>query len=172
MSASIARAIHNRGGAVHELIEARDEKRLLRYQKHLARQDLLSWMNSGSCHFPKPAPRCCLRFQPALRTDFDAGDHQSFLCRMDWGPGIGAAHRSAAGSPDPPCAHPENERGQLPAQQWPEEERSGHPLTTIPRPYRQYLKAAFGNWTAAAGCSLWLSPLTTCRMRNLQAGAA
>ena len=26
---------------VHELIEARDEKRLLRYQKHLARQDLL-----------------------------------------------------------------------------------------------------------------------------------
>ena len=37
--------------AVHELIEARDEKRLLRFQKQLAKYKLLSSMSSASCRF-------------------------------------------------------------------------------------------------------------------------
>jgi DNA replication protein DnaC len=41
MPAGFSCAVHDRRGAVHELIEARDEKRLLRYQKNLGRQELL-----------------------------------------------------------------------------------------------------------------------------------
>jgi len=41
LSAGISCAFHTAAALVHELIEARDEKRLLRYQKHLARQELL-----------------------------------------------------------------------------------------------------------------------------------
>jgi DNA replication protein DnaC len=41
LSAGISCAFHHPAALVHELIEARDEKRLLRYQKHLARQELL-----------------------------------------------------------------------------------------------------------------------------------
>ena len=62
---------------VHELIEARDEKRLLRFQKQLAKYKLLrcsregnrypeeitpdSSMSSASCRLAKPGPSCCSR---------------------------------------------------------------------------------------------------------------
>src|SRR5260370_301420 len=49
--------------------------------------------------------------QPASRTDFDAGDKQLALCRVDRGPGLGAVDRGAAGSAYSPCPYPGNEWG-------------------------------------------------------------
>ena len=42
---------------VHELLEARDEKRLLRFQRQLAG----SSMNSAMCRCHRPGPSCCSR---------------------------------------------------------------------------------------------------------------
>ncbi len=44
---------------VSELIEARDEKHLLRFQKQLAAYDLLIVDELGFVPFPRPAPNCC-----------------------------------------------------------------------------------------------------------------
>ena len=41
MSARLSNTLHNSGALVNELLEARDERRLLRCQKQLAKQDLL-----------------------------------------------------------------------------------------------------------------------------------
>ena len=46
---------------VHELIEARDDKQLLRFQKKLATYKLLIVDESASCRCPRPAPSCCSR---------------------------------------------------------------------------------------------------------------
>ena len=46
---------------VHELIEARDEKRLLRFQKQLAKYKLLIIDELGFVPLSKPGPSCCSR---------------------------------------------------------------------------------------------------------------
>ena len=46
---------------VSELIEARDEKKLLRFQKQIASYELSSSMNSASCRSPRPVPSCSSR---------------------------------------------------------------------------------------------------------------
>ena len=46
---------------VHELIEARDEKRLLRLQRQLAGHKLLIVDELGYCRCRRPAPSCCSR---------------------------------------------------------------------------------------------------------------
>ena len=46
---------------VHELMEARDEKRLLRFQKQLAKYSLLVIDELGFVPLSKPAPNCCSR---------------------------------------------------------------------------------------------------------------
>lgn len=54
---------------VHELTEARDEKRLLRYQKNLARQELLIVTSWALCRCPKRVPRCCSRFSASATNE-------------------------------------------------------------------------------------------------------
>ena len=104
------------------LMEARDERRLL---------------NPAAAAFPsQPADhrRAGLRppvlhrrgtalrgLQPALRTRLHPGDHQSPFRRVDRGVRLGAPHRRAAGPSHPPCAHPGDERRQLPSQAQPGE---------------------------------------------------
>ena len=46
---------------VHELIEARDERKLLRFQKQITNYELLSSTNSASCRCRRPEPSCSLR---------------------------------------------------------------------------------------------------------------
>ena len=46
---------------VHELMEARDEKRLLRFQKQLAKYSLLVIDEPALFRSVKPAPNCCSR---------------------------------------------------------------------------------------------------------------
>ena len=86
---------------VHELMEARDEKRLLRFQKHLAVLSCGLWMNSGSCRSRKPAPRCSSRSSVSA---MNARPRWSpAICRLmngprSWAPSGSLAHYSI-GSP-------------------------------------------------------------------------
>ena len=115
---------------VHELIEARDEKRLLRFQKNLARQELLIVDELGFVPLSKTGAEMLFEvFSQRYERIIDAGDQQSAVCRMDRGAGIGAADRRAAGPPDAPCSHPGDERGQLSAEEQQEEERPGSAIT-------------------------------------------
>jgi DNA replication protein DnaC len=51
---------------VNELLEARDEKRLLRVQKQLATSKICwSWTRSATCRCPRPVPSCCSRSSPS-----------------------------------------------------------------------------------------------------------
>ena len=60
---------------VHELMEARDEKRLLRLQKQLAVSPSAS-TNSASCRSRRPRRAAVRSLQPALRAGLDPGDLQ------------------------------------------------------------------------------------------------
>ncbi len=114
---------------VHELIEARDEKRLLRYQKNLARQELLIVDELGFVPLSKTGAEMLFEvFSQRYERSFHAGDQQPAVCRVDRGAGLGAADRRPAGPADPPCSHPGNERRQLPAQKQQEEERPRHAI--------------------------------------------
>ena len=46
----------------HELIEAKDERRLMRFQKMLSSFELLIIDELASCRCPRPGRNCCLRF--------------------------------------------------------------------------------------------------------------
>ena len=62
---------------VHELMEARDEKRLLRLQKQLAKDHLLIIDERGFVPLSKTGARAAVRsLQPALRAGLDPGDLQ------------------------------------------------------------------------------------------------
>jgi hypothetical protein len=97
----------------HELIEAKDERRLMRFQSLLSSFELLI-IDWASCRCPKPGPNCCLR--PKIRTQCHAGDQQPSVQRMDRGLRIRAADRSLAGPAHPSRPHSGNEWGKLPAQ--------------------------------------------------------
>ena len=69
---------------VNELLEARDDKRLLRFQKQLAKQDLLIVDELGYVPLSKTGAELLFEiFSPALRASVDAGDLESALQRMD-----------------------------------------------------------------------------------------
>ena len=69
---------------VNELLEARDEKRLLRLQKQLAKQDLLIVDELGYRAVVQDRRRAAVRdLLPALQASIDAGDLESALQRMD-----------------------------------------------------------------------------------------
>ena len=99
---------------VHEMMEARDERRMLNLQRQLSRLNLLIIDELG---FVPPVPHrrgTPLRgLQPALRAGLRPGHHQPPLRRMDRGLRLRKAHRSAAGPPHPPRPHPGDERRQL-----------------------------------------------------------
>ena len=64
-------------GLVHELMEARDERRLLNLQRQLARLNLLIIDELGFVPLSPHRRGTALRgIQPALRAGFHHGDHQ------------------------------------------------------------------------------------------------
>ncbi len=98
---------------VHELIEARDEKRLLRFQKHLLRQDLLMVDELGLVPLSKTGAEMLFEVF-------------SQRYEMDRGAGERAADGRVAGPADAPRAHPGDEWGKLPAEDQ-QAEASGRP---------------------------------------------
>jgi DNA replication protein DnaC len=100
---------------VHELIEARDERKLLRFQKQIANYELLIVDELGfvplSLFFLSDRRRTALRdAQPALRARLDHADLEPALRRMDRGSRLRTADWSAARPPHPPRPHPGDER--------------------------------------------------------------
>ena len=96
---------------VHELIEARDDKQLLRFQKKLATYKLLIVDELGFVPLSIDRRRAVVRgVQPTLRAGLDPGHHQSALRRMDRGVRLRAPHRRAPRPPHPPRQHPRDER--------------------------------------------------------------
>ena len=108
---------------VNELMEARDERRLLNLQRQLARLQLLIIDELGFVPLSHTGAELLFEVLPALRTGLHPGDHQPALRRVDRGLRIGAAHRCAAGSSHPPRAHPGDERRELPPQGQPAKRR-------------------------------------------------
>jgi len=93
---------------VHELIEARDEKRLLRLQRQLAAYKLLIIDELGYVPPVDNRGGALVRgLQPALRARLHPRHQQSAVRRLR------AADRRAARPVDPPRPYPRNERRQL-----------------------------------------------------------
>jgi hypothetical protein len=105
---------------VHELLEARDERRLLRLHKQLAGYQLLIIDELGYVPLSTTAAvdhrggTPVRGLQPALRAGFGAGDQQPALRRVDQRLRRGAAHRCLARPAHPPRPHPRDEWRQLP----------------------------------------------------------
>ena len=110
---------------VHELMEARDERRLLNLQRHLFPSEPA---DRRRVRFRPPVPHrrgTPLRgLQPALRAGLHPGHHQPALRRMDRGIWLRTIDWSAAGPAHPPRPHPRDERRQLPPQAQPRERRA------------------------------------------------
>jgi hypothetical protein len=51
--------LHDSPALVSEMMEARDERRLLRFQNQMAAYQLLIIDELGSCRFPRSAQNCC-----------------------------------------------------------------------------------------------------------------
>jgi len=102
---------------VHELIEARDEKRLLRLQRQLAGYKLLIIDELGYVPLSTNRRRTLVRgLQSALRARLHHRHQQSAVRRVDWRVRVRAADRCAPRSADPLRPYPRNERRQLSAQ--------------------------------------------------------
>ena len=112
-------------GLVHELMEARDERRLLNLQRQLSRLNLLIIDELGFVPLSRTRRGTALRgLQPALRAGLHPGDHEPALRRVDRGVWLRTTDRGAAGSAHPPRPHPGDERRKLPAQAQPRERRA------------------------------------------------
>ena len=102
---------------VNELMEARDERRLLNLQRQLARLRLLIIDELG--FVPLSHTGAELLFE-VFSQRYERGSIlvTTNLPFDEWTPGlrVGTAHRRAAGPPYPPRAHPGDERRQLPPQ--------------------------------------------------------
>ena len=109
---------------VHELMEARDEKRLFRLQKHLARQELLIVDELGFVPLSKAGAEMLFEVFSQRYERARPGHQQSAVRRMDRSTGFGAADRRAAGSLDAPRSYPGDERRQLPAEKQTEKGRN------------------------------------------------
>ena len=109
-------------GLVHQLMEARDERRLLKLQRDLQTVKLLIVDELGYVPLsPTGAELLFEMFSPALRARLDHRHLESAVRGLDHGPGLRAAHWRAARPADPPRSYPDHERRQLPAQaiRWP-----------------------------------------------------
>ena len=129
---------------VHELMEARDERRLLNLQRQLSRLNLLIIDELGFVPLSHHRGGIALRgLQPALRARLHPGHYQPPLRRVDRGLRIGASHRGVAGPAHPSRPHPGDERRELPAEAQPGERRPsvGPAAHTPPEHlrYRSYL---------------------------------
>ena len=102
---------------VHELMEARDERRLLNLQRQLSRLSLLIIDELG--FVPLSSTGAELLFE-VFSQRYERGSIlvTTNLPFDEWTEvfRLGAPHRRAAGPSHPPCAHPGDERRQLPSQ--------------------------------------------------------
>ena len=107
---------------VHELMEARDDRRLLNLQRQLARLNLLIIDELG--FVPLSTTGAELLFE-VFSQRYERGSIlvTTNLPFDEWTEGLwlGKAHRGTAGPPHPPRAHPGDERRQLPPQGQPAE---------------------------------------------------
>ena len=105
---------------VHEMMEARDERRLLNLQKQLARLNLLIIDELGFVPLSRTGAELLFEvFSQRYERGSHNGDHQLAIRRVDRGLRLGTPHRSAAGQAHPPRPHPGDERRELPAQAQP-----------------------------------------------------
>jgi DNA replication protein DnaC len=96
---------------VHELMEARDEKRLLRFQKQMASYELLIVDELGFVPLSKTGAELLFEvFSQRYERTSTLVTGNLPLPGVDRGPGFGTVDGCAAGSADPPRAHPGNER--------------------------------------------------------------
>ena len=99
---------------VHELLEARDERRLLRLQKQLAGYKLLIVDELGYVPLSTERGGAPVRgLQPALRARLGPGHQQPAVRRVDVRVRLGAADRRAPRPAHPPRPHPRDERREL-----------------------------------------------------------
>ena len=104
-------------GLVHEMMEAKDERRLQNLQQQLSRAQPADHRRTGLRPTVPDRSGTTLRgLQPALRAGFDHGHHQSAIRRVDRGVRLGTAHQDAAGPAHPPRPNPGDERRELPPQ--------------------------------------------------------
>ena len=109
-------------GLVHEMMEARDERRLLNLQRQLARLNLLIIDELGFVPLSRTGAELLFEvFSQRYERGSVNGDHQLAIRRVDRGLRLGTPHRSAAGPAHPPRPHPGDERRELPAQAQPGE---------------------------------------------------
>ena len=114
---------------VHELMEARDERRLLRLQKQMAGHKLLIIDELGFVPLSKSGAELLFELI-SLRYERRHADHQQpAVRRMDRDLRFRTSHRRAARPADPPRHHPRDERRQLPARPKPHEKNLGQRLT-------------------------------------------
>ena len=112
---------------VHELIEARDERRLLNLQKRLARLKLLIIDELGFVPLSKTGAELLFEvFSQRYERGVHPGHHQPAVRRVDGGVRLGEADRRPAGPAHPPRSHTGDERGELPPQA--EQDRCRGPL--------------------------------------------
>ena len=102
---------------VHELMEARDERRLLNLQRQLSRLNLLIIDELG---FVPLSPTGAELLFEVFSQRYERGSIlvTTNLPFDEWDRGlrVGASHRRIAGPSHPPRPHPGDERRQLPAQ--------------------------------------------------------
>ena len=106
---------------VHELIEARDDKRLLRLQRQLAGYKLLVIDELGYVPLSQTGAELLFevfsqRYERSTYTSTDHRHQQSAVRRVDQRVRFRTAHRRAARPPHAPRPHPRDERRQLPAE--------------------------------------------------------
>ena len=102
---------------VSELIEARDDKKLLRFQKQIASYELLIVDELGFVPLSKTGAELLFEMlSQTLRTRIDSDHVEPAVSRVDRDPRLGTADRSLARPPHPPRPHPGDERRQLPPQ--------------------------------------------------------
>ena len=111
-------------GLVHELMEARDERRLMNLQRQLSRLNLLIIDELG---FVPLSPTGAELLFEVFSQSYERGSilvttNLAFR-RMDRGLRVGAPHWRPAGPAHPSRPHPGDERRELPAQAQPGERR-------------------------------------------------
>ena len=102
---------------VNQLMEARDERRLLKLQRDLAGGAAADRRRARLRAAVADRGRAAVRgILAALRARLDDRHLKPAVRGLDLGAGLGAAHRCAAGPAHPSRQHPDHERRQLPAE--------------------------------------------------------
>ena len=107
LPAGIVRGFHTAAALVHEMMEARDERRLLNLQKQLSRLNLLIIDELGFVPLsPTGAELGFEVFQPALRAWLHPGNHQPCILILVLSKAIIKVVQCAADRPNPGPSRP------------------------------------------------------------------